>query len=127
MEIKKYYRPLHEGHLRAWLRLRDLSADYLDTLPEIGCVAFEKDIGIGAGFLRQMEGGMAMFDNLITNPQAPSDLRNRALDWILEEMVKVAKFYRMTSIIGLTKDARTLERSIRHGFRVVPHAVLLNL
>lgn len=79
--------------------------------------------GVAIACLRDCEGGYAMFDSLATNPYVSSATRHKASIALWNKILNTETFH---TIIGLTGDAGTLERALRHGFKVVNQSVLVH-
>ncbi len=78
--------------------------------------------GVAAAGVRCCEGGYGMMDSLCTNPLVSSATRHKASVSLWNKILSIPDFSR---IIGYTSDAGTLERALRHGFRVIAQSVLV--
>jgi hypothetical protein len=122
------YRPnAHFALLCQWLTERQLPSPNPEHMPEYGAVAYEDDKPIGMAFLRRVEGGFAQVDSLASNPQAPGELRHKALDLCISEMVRVAQQMEITNLIAFSRDKSAIVRSLRHGFVQHDDAAILSL
>lgn len=119
---------LHSAILLEWTVDRGINSTLVEDLPEYGVMAFEHDLPIAAGFLRKVEGGYAMLDSLITNPNAPPDIRNVILDRVTTKLIDTARRNKLKALIANSLDKNTLMRSAKHGFTSLPHTlIVLNL
>ena len=89
-------------------------------------VVLERGELIAVAFLRMVEGGYAHFDGLVTNPDAPSDLRHSAIDLLSAQTIELAKELKLKGLIAHSTDENTLTRSAKHGF-IKSDAVLVVL
>lgn len=67
-------------------------------------------------FLRQIEGGAAMIDSLVTNPKASSEDRHKAIEILLKTILNFAGYHGITKILVLTRNTGILKRSLDAGF-----------
>lgn len=114
---------LNQFHIRCLhilLEKRDLTCS-IDDMPEFGLIAIKGDTPIAAGFIRRVEGPYAILDSFITNPDTPSEFRDRALDLITEKLITIADYNNVTKLISFTTEKNIFIRSIKHGFASVPH------
>ncbi len=107
-----------------WLEQRDHHKISSKDVPLIGFIAHHNWEPIAIGFLRLIEGRNAIFDFIVTNPEALSSYRDLALNLIAEEIIKAAKRRKILRIIAYSVDASTLKRSLRHGFVQLPHTLI---
>ncbi len=104
--------------------------DYVQELPEAGYVVIDPTTRapIAAGFIRRCEGGYALLDGYITDPTAPGEAGDAALDLLTAHVAKAAAEMGFKLLLAFCKDENTIMRAQRHGFNVLPHAFLsLNL
>lgn len=123
-----YIRPYDTAdkmYLGTMLRQRKLEdEDALRCLPETGYIVFHDNFPVAAGFLRRVEGGFAQMDSYISDPTAPSEQRNEALDLITEALISRAKELELRGIVAFSVDQNTISRSLRHGFIAHNHVVI---
>jgi len=122
IKLEKYnkaWNPL----LKSWLSARDQDTG-TDELPEIGYLAMCDNLPVAAGFVRRCEGGYGILDSFVTNPDAPSEIRNEALDLLASRLIEVAKNSNIKKLLASSLDKNTIERSIRFGFKALPHTLL---
>lgn len=106
---------------------QDVNTMFLDpaTLPKIGFIAAEGSIPVAMGFLRQLEGGYAQIDTLVSNADLPGELRHEGLDKIVSSIIDTAKQLKLKGIISFTSDKSVIMRAVATGFRVSNHAVIV--
>ncbi len=115
-------------HINDFFVKRETKAIELGVLPQHGLIAFEAGIPIAAGFLRCVEGQMAMLDSYITDPLADAALRDIALGRLTAKLIKLAKANNINKLMAFSVDKNTLLRACNHGFSVFPHVfTMLNL
>lgn len=116
MELKRYEN--HELiHINRWLAKRLLPLVKESDIPENGYIAYNNDIPVSAAFLRKCEGNIAIIDSLITDPEAPSEVRHVAIDSITENLIRVGSEMGLKAIICFSVDASTILRAKKHGFK----------
>ncbi len=85
-------------------------------MPENGVIAFENDRPVAAAFLRKCEGPFAIMDSLITDPDAPGQVRNDAIDSMVQALVALGEDLCLKAIICSTSNESVIARAKRHGF-----------
>ena len=113
-----------EKCLGRWLEAHGLTRDLCNDLPNIGYMAFHDDSPVAVIFLRLVEGRMGIIDGLCTDPKARPDIRNRAIDLLVERVMERAKELEFKKVIAWSQDAHTLERSLKHGFERMPDSMI---
>lgn len=95
-----------------------------ETLPLIGYIASEGSVHIACGFLRMIEGDVAMIDTLVSNASVPSQMRHEAISGIVNSLIQRAKDMKLKGLLCLTSDKSVLMRAATLGFNVVPQHVI---
>lgn len=127
-DIRRFNPDEDSKHIASWLRDRGMSAEMSTNLPELGLIVYKTGCPVVAGFLRKIEGGYAMLDSLITNPVVLPEIRDKMIDYLVKELISLAKSEGIKAITAASLDENTLLRSIRHGFVKQAHTVItLNL
>lgn len=114
MEVFPYRKENHYGTVSEWACLHGISP--LDSLPEMGIMAYNDKTPVACAFLRRVEGGLGIFDGLMSNPQCSSKDRDEALSLVIDAITAIACNQGIKGIIAWVKDKNTLERAIRHGY-----------
>jgi N-acetylglutamate synthase-like GNAT family acetyltransferase len=125
MVLVEFDEDLHSPFIRSWLQARNLTDDLMNNPPSIGLVCFHNEVPIACGFLRQVEGNFGLFDGLCTNPKMRSEIRHDAIDFLVSEIIQIARSMEMRCIFGWTVDNGTLARSERHGFQRLKHEMIV--
>ena len=122
--------PYDDGHIQAIRALHE-SQDYprmqditVDNLPLVGFIAVQGRVAVAAGFLRQVEGGFAQLDSLVSNKVFPSKKRHAAISLIVEFLIHEARSLGFKAILATTSDDSVLERALKVGFRVIPQTLI---
>lgn len=102
--------------INKWLKRNSHPPVTLQDLPLKGIIV----PGVAAGFLREVEGGIAIIDGLCSNPLVSSGTRNSAMNKIYKNLLSMP----YKQFIGFTVDAGALERAKRQGFQPIRHTVL---
>ena len=110
--------------INGWRKNHGLELLEAWELPIIGFMAFYDDIPVAAAFLRQCEGGLGIMDSLISDPEVMGAIRHVALDRLFQKIIERGTDIGLKAIIGYTVDDSTHSRSVRHGFKQLPHAVM---
>lgn len=118
------YTPKYKSDISDWLRARNIDPRLADDLPMTGFVVLLKGTPIASGHLRLIEGSYGMVDSLITDPEAPAQYRNEALDLIINQLFSFAKQLQLKQVIGLTLDSSTHMRAQRLGMTATSLKVL---
>lgn len=118
------YRAHHFTLINSWLADRGIASISAQELPKDGLMIYGREGYLAGGFLRQCEGGIALMDSYITNPNAPAELRNEALEKMTGELLRVAKNKGYTKVIAYSADSHTIERAVAHGFAIIDQALL---
>ncbi len=125
LAIYRYKPRLHDGPMKHMCSMRDMDVERtISELPKLGLIVMLESEPVAAAFLRQVEGGFAMLDGLISNPTMPGYVRNEAIDMVVERIIGVAKCIGMPKLVAYSTDAGTLVRSERHGFKLTPSSVI---
>lgn len=88
----------------------------IDTkhLPRIGFIVD----GYCAGFLYQTDSAFGLLEFVIANPKTDKEERSKALDLLLETLIKQAKELNIKSLFTSLEHPKLLERYKKHGFNV---------
>lgn len=123
MRVVPYNFAIDKDSIAKLLKQRDMHPDLIYTLPEHGMVAFESGELVAAGFIRRIEGNMAMLDSYITNPQTDKAIRHRALDLITKKLVSAAESHNIHKLIAFTVVDSVLASLNKNGLFKVPHTL----
>lgn len=103
------------------IRIEDVN---LETLPQIGYIAFEEETPVAVGFLRLIEGGIGQIDTLTTNSSFNSEIRHIGISKVVDSIINQAKSMKLKGIISLTNDKSVILRAQSLGFRIVNQSVI---
>lgn len=112
-------------HINSWLKHRGHPIAERDEMPEIGFVAWEGERRVAAVCLHRCEGNYAWINGLVTNPEISPIKRSNAIDLVVQKLIATAKELKIKGILGFSVDEGTLKRSEKHGFRKMPHTMIL--
>lgn len=124
MDVLPFKSELHAQIIDTWLVAHGKSK-LSDGLPSIGFIAFLESEPVAASFLRYVEGGYCLFDGLVSNPSLPPFKRHLAIDAVVTALIKKAKDLNLTKILAYSLDEGTLKRSFGHGFKLLPHRLIV--
>lgn len=116
MKVVMFNIDKHQYEAVTLFESRDMDGAYIITLPEYGLIATEGGIPIAMGFLRCIEGSMAMLDSYITNKNASSHQRNRALDIITGKLINIAYQNNVLKLIAFSDEPNISDRASDYGF-----------
>ena len=108
-----------------WLKERGHPIPKLSEVPAIGWIALNDHHLVAMAFLRRMEGGHALMDGLVTNPEALPNHRHEGLKLAVNKVIQTAKELGIQQIIAFTTEESVVKRSITHGFVATPHQTLI--
>lgn len=123
--VREYDEAIDLKHINEWLQKRSHAELDPYNIPAVGFVSTYMKRPIAAGFLREAECDSAIFDGLVSNPQATKEFRHQALDLVIEAILSYAKAKDINQIWAWSIDASTLERAARHGFVKQPHTLVV--
>lgn len=112
MEIKPFQ---EENYIEicGWYFKREKIPIPFYLLPKNGFIVS----GVAAGFLYKTDSKLGLIENFVTNPNACSDDRNKALNLIIDSIIELCFRYKIKSLIGTTKHENLLNRSLNKGFK----------
>lgn len=122
--ISQYSRGEHGEALAQWLNARGMDTESED-LPAIGFVAYTRHSPCAMAFLRKVEGGYAILDGFVSNPECSPSERNDALDRVTEALTDEADRLGIKMLLAWSKDRNTLLRSYNHGFSPMKDLTLI--
>lgn len=120
--ISAYTPEDHAQDLSQWLQARGMDCD--DT-PAIGFVAYTRHSPAAMAFLRKVEGGYAILDGFVSNPECSPSERNDALDRVTQALTDEADRLGIKMLMAWSKDVNTLTRSLNHGFTALNDLTLI--
>lgn len=121
----KLYSKQYSGVLCSWLETRDMDSALIQELPKIGYIVLDGENPIAAGFLRQCEGYNGILDSFISDPTAPAEDRDKAMDLLLNRLINHSKKVGIKLLIGFTVDSFTLSRAKKFGMCATPFTTLV--
>lgn len=125
MEVLRYESSLHEKEVKIWCDKHGISPKLTDEFPALGFVAQDDRCLIAAAFLRRIEGNYALFDGLITNPRSSSLDRHVALEAVVKRIIRESRDLGIIGIMAYSLDTGTIERALSHGFKAMPHTLIM--
>lgn len=120
MNIRDFDAAYDLHSINKWRNNRNLKSVEALELPMTGFIIS----GVCAGFLRRCEGGMTIFDSLVTNPLVTSETRHKALSQLVDYILQYAVDNELCPVLAITVDEGTLERAKSVGFKQLPHSIL---
>lgn len=96
-----------------------------ESLPQIGYIATEGSIVVAAGFLRKVEGKMALLDTLATNADCPPAIRHDGIQAIVNSLIDTAKQLELKYFMAFTVDDGIIKRALSLGFNVTDQRLIV--
>lgn len=124
LTVRKFHEQTDLPVINHWLNLRFHNPLTSEDVPMHAFIVSNNNDPIAAGFLRLIEGRNAIFDFLVTNPEAPSTYRDVAIGLVGEEIIKAARKRKIKRIIAYSIDTGTLTRAVRSGYVQLPHKLV---
>lgn len=119
------YNPFeHEKLVQEWIIQRDGDHKDAKDLPSVGFVSYDDELPVAIAFLRRSEGGYALLDGLVTNPNASSHQRHFGIDLAIQQIIDFARKGGIKKVLAYSVDEGTLKRSVFHGFIKLPHTLI---
>jgi hypothetical protein len=98
--------------VKSWYARRNVPCIAGRHLPKVGFIV----PGVAAGFLVQTDGGFAMIEHLVGNPEVPDWQRSNGLDAVVSKLCEHGVKLGYSRILGITRLGVVKQRAIRHGF-----------
>lgn len=122
--VRRFRHPDDFEHLKEWMCGRSMATSPIEEVPRIGFIVWKEGKPIAAAFLRDCEGGIGIFDSMITDPKSALFTRHLAIEILINKVMIYAKENRVRRLLAFTTDAGILKRSIKHGFKKQSHSVI---
>lgn len=126
--IKKF-KDEHIVLVNEWMKQKDLPIITRSALPEIGFVYFEYQDAepMAILFMRRCEGNIGMLDSLITNSDACSEDRHKAINKLVDHTIDYAnRHYQFSKLLVLTKEECIRKRALDKGFQLIENQVVMS-
>lgn len=124
--------PYNNDHYENLIRLHESNGSKLgetpETLPQIGYIATEDGNVVAIGFLRHVEGNMALLDTLVTNAECSSKMRHLGISAVVDALISMAKQLELRYFMAFTVDDGIIKRAFDLGFVITnQRLIVLNL
>jgi hypothetical protein len=96
----------------------------MKTLPKLGYIVMIGKQPIAAGFLRRLEPCYGQIDTLVSNPMFGSIIRHKAIDLLVNELIRDAYRLKLQGILGITQDNGTINRALSMGFTMINQTLM---
>lgn len=110
--------------LARWCKGHFCSDSMLNEVPKIGLMVWYCGRAIGVCFLREIEGNKGLIDGFLCDPTVDYKIRIPCLDRLIIDLIKLAKFYNMRGVLGLSSNKRVIKRAKKLGFNSMPHTLV---
>lgn len=119
-------RTLDFSLINEWLRGHEHAEIEEKELPVTGFVVEDEGYPICIGFLRMVEGDVAIAESLVTDPEASLVKRVKAIDTIVEKLISVARDREIKYLMTTTVSTGVISRiSKNHGFERSEQVLLI--
>lgn len=125
MLVIPYNPKVHKDEIIGLLQSHGMHPGLIEDLPEIGLIAIHQDMYVAAGFIRRIEGPYGMLDSYITKSDAPTELRDKALDMITYKLIKIAREGGAVKLLAFSGVENIITRAEKHGFVQIDYKVAL--
>lgn len=114
----KFNFDLHMPIVTEWWKAHDWPAVEVDTLPETGCIVFNGESPVCAGFLYKTDSAACWIEWVISDPKSDKEVRGKCLDAMMQLLVSIGEAlgYRIT--VGYLTHPSLIERYQKHGFKI---------
>lgn len=116
-EIKTYSEEEDLAHITLWAIQRGLNRPNPDFHPECGFVVSHEGLKVCAAFLFKTDGKFTALDGVMSDPHSDHDVRDKALDILIEALLAVSRQYGFKLVSASTNNPRLSARYEKHGFK----------
>lgn len=113
MKLREYIESDKE-QINNWFYLRKLNNLPLINLPQIGYIVPD----VAAGFLIKTDFNFCILEPFFSNPEAPKEVRDEALDQIIIKLTEYAKNNKFSALYGFSTSVPMIKRGLKHGFTI---------
>ncbi len=99
-----------------WFKERNFPPVLPWMLPKTGLVVMHDEAPCAMGHLYRTDSGLAVISHLVTRPDYPGDIRNGALNLLVESLVEKAKQNKVKMVCFSTNLPKVEARFERLGF-----------
>lgn len=96
-----------------WYAKKGLNRPAPESLAKVGFI----EPGVAAGFLYKCEGGFALLDGYVANPESDKEERDKALDEITAALLAHAEEKGFRCVLAYTELEAVSRRAEKHGMR----------
>lgn len=121
--ISKFEAKKHYEMVSNWWLKQDWPQIPVTALSQNGYVVDLEGLPLCAGWLYKTDSDFALCEWVVGNPAAPWQLRNEALDLLLDTINSEAKKEGAKLLFTSLKHERLIERYKRHGFKETDHGM----
>lgn len=110
--------------LRCWMKDHGIDETEISRLPKLGLMVSHCNTPVAVGFLRRVEGGIALIDGFICDPKSTIEIRDPCLDQLAKDLIEIAKHEGIQGLLVTTVNPRVVKRAQRLGFSSLDHQLL---
>lgn len=122
-------RPYNNDYYESLIQLHESNDSTLgetpETLPQIGYIATEGANVVAIGFLRRVEGNMALLDTLVTNAECSSEMRHIGISAVVDALISMAKQLELRYFMAFTVDDGIIKRAFDLGFVITNQRLIV--
>jgi hypothetical protein len=115
-DIKKFDSLTDISEMKDWFASRGRECPDLNLLPPNGMVVQYNGRNIAMGFLFKTDANFAVIGNLVSNPKEEKELRQKAVDQILEDLSKIAELFGFKAVTIATNIESLGQRFEKRNF-----------
>ncbi len=100
--------------IKIWTQKNGQPVPYPQMLPQTGYI----EDNICAGFLYQTDSSICIIEHIVVNPDVDKEIRNKALNELIECLILEAKSMNYQTIIAFSDMGAVIERSKNFDFEI---------
>lgn len=117
MKCEHFSEEKHYPSMALWWHERQFPATPPFLLPKTGLVMLgTNEEPICAGFLYATDGGFAILDHIVSDPNSDKEERSQALDIVILNLVDIAKMNKVRVVSAASNHPALVERYEKLGF-----------
>ena len=113
MQIRPFEKKDHYTVCK-WWKQHDWQGLSLNMLPPTGYIVDD----VCAGWLYKTDGGWALLEWIISNPESDKDKRDEALDRLISKLIEEADNAGVKAIFTSSNHPKLVERYGKHNFKI---------
>lgn len=113
---RKYVPETDFTHIKKWGENRGMKIGTPGFLPPTGIVVAYYSKPVCMGFMIRCDNGVAINSDFMSDPDAPKELRNEAVEFMREKLYELARQQGFRVVIAFTSIPKHVERLKEKGY-----------